>query len=169
MAARGASDTFVGARQGRHRSFARESSEERRSEEAPEAESKEVGGEKAGGEEAGARAQAETMSQVAALCLAVNVIYAQTAVTRDSWFGIDKIKHFFISAFIESVSYSALQAARVNHRTALTGAIGVSAALGVARELHDKRTPGNRFSYKDLTWDALGITAGAVTLKRTIK
>lgn len=109
------------------------------------------------------------MTQIAGLCLALNLIYAQAAVVRDSWFGIDKIKHFFISAFIESVSYSALQAARVNHRTALNGAIGVSAAVGVARELHDKRTPGNRFSYKDLAWDALGIGAGAIVLRHTIK
>jgi uncharacterized protein YfiM (DUF2279 family) len=103
------------------------------------------------------------------VCLAVNVICVQAAVTRDSWFGIDKIKHFFISAFIESVSYSALQAAHVNRRPALAGAIGVSAAFGVARELHDKRTPGNHFSYRDLTWDALGIAAGAVMLNRTVK
>jgi uncharacterized protein YfiM (DUF2279 family) len=109
------------------------------------------------------------MNQLAGLCLAVNVVFAQTAVTRDSWFGIDKIKHFFIAAFIESVSYSALQAAGANRRAALGGAIGVSAALGVAREVHDRRVPGNRFSYRDLTWDAFGITAGAVMLKRTIR
>jgi uncharacterized protein YfiM (DUF2279 family) len=51
----------------------------------------------------------------------------------------------------------------------MAGAIGVSAAFGVARELHDRRTPGNHFSYRDLTWDALGIGAGAVMLKRTAK
>jgi len=109
------------------------------------------------------------VNQLAGLCLAVNLIYAQTAVARDSWFGIDKIKHFFISAFIESVSYSALQAAGVNNRTSRNGAIGVSAAFGVARELHDRRKPGNRFSYKDLTWDALGITAGAAVIRHTIR
>ena len=109
------------------------------------------------------------MNPIIGVCFAFNVIYAQTAVTRDSWFGIDKIKHFFISAFIESVSYSALQAAHVDRQPAMAGAIGVSAAFGVARELHDKRTPGNHFSYRDLTWDALGITAGAVMLKRTVK
>jgi len=109
------------------------------------------------------------MNPLVGLCLAGNLIFAQTAVTRDSWFGIDKIKHFFISAFIESVSYSALQAARVDRRPAMAGAIGVSAAFGIARELHDKRTPGNHFSYRDLTWDAVGITAGAVMLKRTVK
>ena len=72
------------------------------------------------------------MNQLVGLCLAVNIMYAQTAVARDSWFGIDKIKHFFMSAFIESVSYSALQAAHVKRRPALAGAIGVSAAFGVA-------------------------------------
>jgi uncharacterized protein YfiM (DUF2279 family) len=109
------------------------------------------------------------MNQLVALCLAVNLVHAQTAVARDSWFGIDKIKHFFISAFIESVTYSALQAAHVKRRPALAGAIGVTAALGVAREIHDKRRPGNRFSYRDLSWDALGAAAGAVMLSHTIK
>ena len=106
------------------------------------------------------------MNQLVGLCLAVNLIYAQTAVARDSWFGIDKIKHFFLSAFIESVSYSALQAAHVKRRPALAGAIGVSAAFGVARELKNKRTPGNWFSYRDLTpWDAYcGIAAGVLML-----
>lgn len=109
------------------------------------------------------------MNQLVGLCLAVNIVYAQAAVARDSWFGIDKIKHFFISAFIESVSYSALQAARVDRRPALAGAIGITASLGVAREIHDKRKPGNRFSYRDLGWGALGIGAGTVMLSHTKK
>ena len=109
------------------------------------------------------------MNQILGLCLATNMVFAQTAVVRDSWFGIDKIKHFFISAFVESVTYSALQAANVKRRPALTGAIGVTAAIGVAREIHDRKKPGNRFSYKDLTWDALGIGAGTVMLTNTTK
>jgi uncharacterized protein YfiM (DUF2279 family) len=109
------------------------------------------------------------VSQLLALSLAANLVFAQTAVVRDSWFGIDKIKHFFMSAFIESVSYSVLQAANVKRRPALTTAIGVTAAIGIARELHDKRTPGKWFSYQDLTWDALGIAAGAALLTRTTK
>jgi putative lipoprotein len=102
------------------------------------------------------------------LSLAINLVYGQTAVAhQDAWFGIDKIKHFFMSAFIESVAYSALQAARVNHRPALGGAIGVTMAVGISREIHDKRTPGNIFSVRDLTWDAVGATAGAVLLSQT--
>ena len=109
------------------------------------------------------------MNQLVGLCLAVNIVFAQTAVARDSWFGIDKIKHFFLSAFIESVSYSALQAAHVKRRPALAGAIGVTAAFGIAREIQNKRTPGNWFSYRDLTWDAIGIAAAAPMLAHTIK
>ena len=109
------------------------------------------------------------MNQILSLCLAVNLMYAQTAAARDSWFGIDKIKHFFLSAFVESVSFSALQAAGVNRSAAMAGGIGAAAAVGIGRELHDRRTPGKFFSYRDLTWDALGITAGTIMLKRTVK
>jgi uncharacterized protein YfiM (DUF2279 family) len=108
------------------------------------------------------------VNQLAALCLAVNIIYAQTAVARDSWFGVDKIKHFFISAFIESVSFSALQAAGANRRTAMAGAIGVTAGVGIAREIHDRRTR-KAFSYRDLTWDAAGAAAAAAMLSHTVK
>ncbi|MEO8580528.1 MAG: VanZ family protein [Gemmatimonadales bacterium] len=109
------------------------------------------------------------MNQLLSLSLAVNLLYGQAAVVRDNWFGIDKIKHFFMSAFIESVSYSALQAAGANHRTAMTGAIGITVGFGVAREIHDKRTPGNIFSVRDLTWDAIGTGAGAVLLAHTVR
>jgi putative lipoprotein len=106
--------------------------------------------------------------QLFSICLVVNLVYAQAAVVhQDAWFGADKIKHFFMSAFIESVTYSALQAARVNHRAAFGGAVGVTLAFGVGREIHDKRTPGNIFSVRDLTWDVVGTTAGAVLLAQT--
>ena len=107
------------------------------------------------------------MNLLFSLCVAGNLVCAQAPVVRDSWVGPDKIKHFFMSAFIESVTYSALQAARVNHRPALGGAIGVTIAVGVGKEIHDKRTPGNIFSVRDLTWDVVGATAGAVLVSQT--
>jgi putative lipoprotein len=110
------------------------------------------------------------MNTILSFCLAVNLIYGQTAVVHtDSWFGIDKLKHFLMSAFIESVSYSALQLAGANHRTAMGGAIGITLGIGVAREVHDRRVPGNLFSVRDLTWDALGTGAGAILSAHTIR
>jgi len=110
------------------------------------------------------------MNAVYALYLGLNLVFGQVAAPhQDAWFGIDKLKHFFMSAFVESVAYSALQAAHVNHSAALGGAIGVTMAVGVGRELHDRRVPGNLFSVRDLTWDALGAAAGAALLSHTIK
>ena len=110
------------------------------------------------------------MNSLYGLCVVAQLVFAQmTPPHTDAWFGIDKLKHFFLSAFIESISYSALQAARVNHRAAMGGAIGVTMAIGVDRELHDRRIPGNLFSVRDLTWDALGTTAGAVLSSHTIR
>lgn len=110
------------------------------------------------------------MTRLFSLCLAVNLLYGQAAVAHpDGWFGIDKLKHFFMSFFVESVSYSALQAAGANHRAAMGGAIGFTLGVGVAREIHDKRTPGNIFSVRDLTWDAIGTGAGVVLSSHTIR
>ena len=108
------------------------------------------------------------MKRILGLSLAFNLVFAQAAVGGDSWFGIDKLKHFFLSAFATSVSYSALQAAGANRTTAMTGAIGASAALGITRELYNLRTT-KVFSLRDLTWDAIGTAAAAGVLGQTRK
>jgi putative lipoprotein len=109
------------------------------------------------------------MHRALSLLLAVNLVYAQAAATRESWFGSDKIKHFFMSAFIESIAFSGLQVVGANRRTAFAGGIGAAAAFGLGREFHDRGTPGKWFSYRDLTWDALGAAAGAVLLRHTTR
>lgn len=81
----------------------------------------------------------------------------------DKWLAPDKLKHFFMSAFIESASYSALRAARVNHHDALVSAAGIAVSVGVAKEIHDSWTREG-FSLRDLTWDAAGTAAGAALL-----
>jgi uncharacterized protein YfiM (DUF2279 family) len=93
---------------------------------------------------------------------------AQAHHTRqhDSWLGADKIKHFFLSAFIESITFSGLQAAGVHRDAAFAGAIGATATFGIGREVRDKRTKG-LFSLADLTWDALGAGTAALMLRST--
>ena len=85
---------------------------------------------------------------------------------RDSWFGADKVKHFFMSAFIESMTFSGLQAAGASRNTAFAGAIGTTTAFGIGREIHDKKTKG-LFSVGDLTWDAVGAGAAGLVLRKT--
>ena len=93
---------------------------------------------------------------------------AQLAAPRDSWFGADKLKHFFVAAFTQSVAYSALQAAKVRHDHALAGAWAVTAAVSVAKEVHDSRTTGV-FSFRDLVWDAAGAGLATVLIEHAVR
>ena len=93
---------------------------------------------------------------------------AQLAAPRDSWFGADKLKHLFVAAFTQSVAYSALQAAKVRHDRALAGAWVVTAAVSVAKEVHDSRTTG-LFSVRDLVWDAAGAGLATVLIERSVR
>ena len=79
----------------------------------------------------------------------------------DAWFGEDKLKHFFTSAFVQSLGYGTLRAVGASHAVALTGASIATATVGIGKEVWDAHGHGDP-SAKDLTWDALG--AGAATL-----
>jgi uncharacterized protein YfiM (DUF2279 family) len=91
---------------------------------------------------------------------------AGSATPHDSWLGADKVKHFFLSAFIESVAYGGLRLAHADRATALPVAAGLTMTLGVAKEVRDQSTEG-LFSLGDLTWDAAGTGAAAVMLYHT--
>lgn len=84
----------------------------------------------------------------------------------DPWFSPDKAKHFAIAAFVESVSFAGLEAAGANRNASVAGAVSVTAAVSLLREIHDKRVK-NQFSFRDLTWDLAGGVAAFVMLRRT--
>jgi putative lipoprotein len=88
--------------------------------------------------------------------------------SRDSWFGPDKLEHFFMSAFVQSVAYGGLRRAGMEQGGAVAGASVTSAAVGVGKELRDRRTKGE-FSVRDLTWDAAGAGAATLLLVRTVR
>jgi len=79
----------------------------------------------------------------------------------DSWFGVDKLKHFFMGAFVQSAAYSAVRATGARHETALLSATAITAGVSISKELWDAHG-GGPASVRDLTWDAAG--AGAATL-----
>jgi uncharacterized protein YfiM (DUF2279 family) len=88
------------------------------------------------------------------------------ALPSDQWLASDKVKHFFSSAFVQSMSYGALRTTGLGHGAALAGASLTSAAVGVGKEVHDLHVKGE-FSPRDLTWDAAGAGAATVLLVRT--
>lgn len=89
------------------------------------------------------------------------------AGTGDSWFATDKMKHFFLSAFVQSLSYSVIQVTTKGSRSSLLlSASATTAAVGIGKEIHDRRVKGD-FSARDLTWDFAGIGAASLMLSKT--
>lgn len=84
----------------------------------------------------------------------------------DAWFGPDKIKHFFVTVFVQSAAYSAARAAGAEPADAMRLSVGAAAAAGITREVYDGRRKG-KFSFADLTWDAMGSGAATVMLAKT--
>ena len=85
----------------------------------------------------------------------------------DRWFGGDKVKHFALAFFVQSVGYSTVRATGAGHGSSLGTATALTAVVGVGKEWHDRRTTG--VSVRDLVWDAAGAGAATLLLRRTAR
>ena len=106
---------------------------------------------------------------IAQLAMVAALILPQTksaVAVQDPWMSPDKAKHFLIAGFIESASFAGLESVGVKRNASLTGALVITGALSLMRELHDKRAK-NQFSFRDLTWDLAGGLAAFVMLRHT--
>jgi putative lipoprotein len=99
-----------------------------------------------------------------ALAFAFHFGTAAPARPDDGWLSADKAKHFLTSAFVQSVSFSALRAAGVSKDGSLIGATIVSAGVGAGKELWDRKFGGDP-SWKDLAADGAGILAASLVLR----
>ena len=98
-------------------------------------------------------------------CIAIP-LHAQKPKPADPVFGVDKVKHFFIAGFVESMTFAGMQAAGSNRSTARISAISATAIVSLGREIHDRKTKG-LFSVRDLAWDAIGASAALIVLNKT--
>jgi putative lipoprotein len=85
----------------------------------------------------------------------------------DSWLGPDKVKHFFMAAFVQSVAYSSIRAAGASHGSSLVAASAVTAGVSIGKEMWDARGNGTA-SFRDLTWDAAGAGAATLLLRHSV-
>ena len=84
---------------------------------------------------------------------------------RDDWFGQDKFKHFAMSYMITATSFSATRVVADKDASIGTG-IALGVAAGILKEVYDRRDR-RRFSFRDLLWDAAGITTGVLIARQT--
>jgi uncharacterized protein YfiM (DUF2279 family) len=101
------------------------------------------------------------------LLVGIVLLGSVSAPAGKRWFGPDRVKHFFLSFFVQSASYSVARAANAGHRPALVAASGVTAAAAFSKEVWDRKH-GTGFDAGDLVWDALGAGAATALLVRTV-
>lgn len=79
----------------------------------------------------------------------------------DRWLALDKLQHLLISAHLSLYTYKvSLESYDNTPPTARAQAVGLVISIGIGKELMDRHKPDDRFSYKDLIADALGIGLG---------
>lgn len=79
----------------------------------------------------------------------------------DAWFGQDKLKHAFMSTAVVGFASAGARTVGLNRSESFVIGVSSGALAGLWKEWHDRRL-GRPFSYRDLVWDAIGITAGAI-------
>jgi hypothetical protein len=86
----------------------------------------------------------------------------------DRWFGADKAQHALLSGATLAFSFAGLRSVGMHRRPALVAAGLPTAAVGLGKELRDRRVTG-RFSVRDLAADAVGAALYAALLARTVR
>ncbi|MFQ5769904.1 MAG: hypothetical protein ACE5HX_05175 [bacterium] len=87
---------------------------------------------------------------------------------KDSWFGKDKIQHFFASAILTSFGFFIMrEPLDSSENNALYFGSGVSLSFGVGKEIYDWKSKKGHASYKDLVADILGIGFTVLIFKIT--
>ena len=80
---------------------------------------------------------------------------------RDAWFAQDKLRHAFMSTAAVGFAYAGARTVGLNRSESFVIGVSSSALAGLWKEWHD-RSIGRPFSYRDLVWDAVGVTVGAI-------
>lgn len=84
----------------------------------------------------------------------------------DSWFGADKVKHFFMGAFIQSAAFGGLRATGLGTHASIAGASATTVVMSVGKELRDRNGSGTP-SVRDVVWGLAGGAAISPLLLRT--
>jgi len=80
----------------------------------------------------------------------------------DRWLAGDKYAHLLVSSAISAGIANAEIDKGQNKCVAARIAFGVTLTIGAGKEIYDKYWKKTRYSYKDMTWDAIGSALGSL-------
>ncbi|HSJ25116.1 MAG TPA: DUF2279 domain-containing protein [Longimicrobiales bacterium] len=89
---------------------------------------------------------------------------AAAVQVADPWLGADKFQHFWMSYAVTAFVFAGTRMAGAETDAALHIAVPAATLVGVAKEVHDRRS-GGRFSVRDLVADGLGVAAAFFLLR----
>lgn len=89
-----------------------------------------------------------------------------TAWPGGPWFGADKVKHFLMSAMVQSVTFSTARWAGASRADSHLAGAAASVSVGLWKELRDRKAQ-RPFSVADLVWDAAGAASAAALLNHS--
>ena len=91
-------------------------------------------------------------------CLLAARVSAQTQ-PPDRWWARDKAMHYSVSLMLAADGYAVASANTERPAWRALWGSAFSLSAGLAKEIHDEAI-GRVFSWRDLTWDALGTATG---------
>jgi len=103
---------------------------------------------------------------VSTTCFAQEPIKQEAKESReknnsDKWFAMDKLLHFTASAGITGLSYHCYHCQFNNPEDkSIYFSLSIAGVSGIGKELFDKKIRKTRWSWKDITADIVGVTAG---------
>lgn len=86
---------------------------------------------------------------------------------KDTWFGLDKLKHFTSSIYLTTTAYyiqSRIMTVSEPESKFNSGAIVIS--LGLTKEFYDSRRTDGFFSFSDLAWDLAGSSVALIFINQ---
>ena len=90
-------------------------------------------------------------------------VESSSYTNKDRWLGSDKVAHLTLSLFISAISYKIYHDNYYNDKdSSILFSSGFTLSLGLGKEFYDRKRPNNKFSYKDLIADIIGISLGLV-------
>jgi putative lipoprotein len=106
-----------------------------------------------------------TFRRSLAVALALAVFLAARppvqAAEPDPWFGRDKVMHLSVSFALAGASYATAAGCTKRTSVRVLSGVGIAFSAGLAKELSDQYG-GRGFSWRDLTWDAVGTATGTL-------
>jgi uncharacterized protein YfiM (DUF2279 family) len=95
---------------------------------------------------------------------AVAEVASRGAEPGDRWVAQDKVRHLGMSFAATSFAYGGARTV-ADADAAFIAAALTALALGIGKEVHDVRA-GRWFSFKDMVWNAAGVTLGLTLVHR---